>query len=130
MKSNKLVLLAIALLWGLSACVSDVKPLLKPTESDIGTRIATQQKWLSQEVAAHSFPQEHARIIQENLDRIKEKYSRAQAQGALTPKETESLSAMLDKNSEAIFRAKQKIRSKDQRMSPQEEVGGRELPNL
>lgn len=130
MKTAGLTLFMIMLLCAVSACVSEVKPILKPAASDIGTRIATQQRWLDQEVAVHSFPYEHARIIQDNLDGIKAKYSQLQARGELTPKETEALGSMLDKNSEAIFRAKQKVKSKDLRISPQEDVGGQELPNF
>lgn len=90
-----------------AACVSEVKPLLRPAEPDLGERIASQQKQLDLSLAAGALSRQQARTLQENLDGIKETYSRLQAEGRLTPKEIASLHRMLDKNSDAIFRARQ-----------------------
>ena len=88
-----------------AGCASEVKPLLKPVESDIPTRIANQQKWLNQDVALHALTREKAQPIQENLNRIKERYNGLQAQGSISPKDSDSINRMLDENSDLMFRA-------------------------
>ena len=101
----KTVAFVILVLFSAAACMSEVKPLLKPAESDIPTRIATQQKWLDQNIAAHALTREQAEPIKENLDRIRERYDRLSAQGTISPKDADSLSRMLDENSDRLFRA-------------------------
>ena len=88
-----------------AGCVSEVKPLLKPVESDIPTRIANQQKWIDQDIALHALTREKAQPIQENLNRIKERYNQLQAQGTISPKDSDSISHMLDENSDLMFRS-------------------------
>ena len=99
------ILLLLWLILISQACVSEVKPVLKLVPTDIPARIASQQKQIDQGVAAQDFSPNAARKIQENLDRIKEKYSRLQAEGSLTAKATEALARMLNDNSDGIFRA-------------------------
>jgi len=91
-----------------AACVSEIKPILKPTETDIPTRIANQQKWLEQDIAAKAVMREDALPVQKKLNLIKDKYNRLQSVGALTARDSESLNKMLDETSESIFKLSQK----------------------
>ncbi len=93
----------------LAACISEVKPILKPTEVDIPNRIADQQKWLDQDIAAKAITRRKAMPITNKLKQIKEKYDLLQSAGPLTAKDSAEINRMLDKTSEAIFRAKQKV---------------------
>ncbi len=91
----------------LAACISEVKPILKPTEVDIPNRIANQQKWLDQDIASKAVPPrdiKEANSIRDKLKQIKEKYDRLQSAGALTAKDSEAINRMLDQTSELIFR--------------------------
>ncbi len=93
-----------------TACISEIKPVLKHTEVDIPNRIADQQKWLEQDIAAKAVDREDALPIQKKLHQIKEKYDRLRSAGALTAKDSEAINRMLDESSESIFRLKQKRR--------------------
>ncbi len=88
----------------LTACISEVKPILKPAELDVPARIANQLKWLDQGIASGEYTREAAKPIQERLYKIREKYNKMQASGALSARDSESLSRMLDETSEMIFR--------------------------
>lgn len=91
-----------------AACISEIKPILKPTEVDIPNRIANQLKWLDQDVAAKTITRQDASTIKEKLKQIKEKYDRLQSAGALTAKDSEAINRMIDQTSELIFVLKQK----------------------
>jgi len=96
-----LVLMTVFLV---ASCVSEIKPILKPAEVDIPTRIADQSKWLEQDVKANVILREDAIPIQKRLDQIKEKYNRLQSAGQLTEKDSKELNRMLDETSGEIFR--------------------------
>lgn len=91
-----------------AACISEVKPILKPTVVDIPNRIANQQKWLDQDIASKAVTPREASPIRVKLKHIKEKYDRLQSAGALSAKDSEAINQMLDETSELIFRVKQK----------------------
>lgn len=91
-----------------AACISEVKPVLKPAEVDIPNRIANQQKWLDQDIAAKAITREKAIPITKKLKQIKENYDRLQSAGALTAKDSQAINRMLDETSELIFRSKEK----------------------
>jgi hypothetical protein len=91
-----------------TACISEIKPILRPTEVDIPNRIANQQKWLDQDVAAKSTTLKDANTIRDKIKQIKEKYDRLQSAGALTPKDADAINKMLDQTSELIFLFRQK----------------------
>jgi len=91
-----------------TACIQEIKPLLKPVEVDIPNRIADQQKWLDQDIAARVIAREEARPIRDKLNQIKEKYDRLQSTASLTPKECGAMNKMLDETSESIFRLSQR----------------------
>jgi len=94
-----------------AACISEIKPILKPTEVDIPNRIANQQKWLNQDIASKTLAPKEAKeaiTIKDKLKQIKEKYDRLQSAGALTAKDSKEINRMLDQTSEMIFRLKLK----------------------
>ncbi len=91
-----------------AACVSEIKPILKPTEVDIPNRIANLLKWVDQDVAAKAITPQDAFSIKDKLKQIKEKYDRLQSAGALTAKDSEAINRMIDQISELIFVYKQK----------------------
>jgi hypothetical protein len=93
-----------------AACISEIKPVLKPTEVDIPNRIANQQKWLDQDITAKAITPKDALPVKDKLKQIKEKYDRLQSAGALTAKDCEAVNRMLDETSEKIFELKQKRR--------------------
>jgi len=96
-----------------AACISEVKPVLKPAEVDnIPNRIANQQKWLAQDIAAKAITPENAIPITKKLKQIKENYDRLQSAGALTAKDSQAINQMLDQTSELIFRSKEKRQQK------------------
>jgi len=95
-----------------AACISEIKPYLKPAEVDIPNRIANQQKWLDQDIAAKAITPENAFPIKKKLKQIKENYDRLQSAGALTAKDSQAINQMLDQTSELIFRVGQKRKQK------------------
>ena len=103
---RKIILIMSVLL--VSACISEVKPILKPVEVDIPNRIADQQKWLDQDIAAKAITQDDARPIRDKLNKINERYNRLQSAGTLTPEDSKTISRMLDETSDMIFRLKQR----------------------
>ena len=90
------------------ACMSEVKPLLKPTEVDIPNRIANLQKWVDEDIALAQTTRENAFPIQKKLYEIKVKYNGLLSAGPLTAKDSETINRMLDETSDALFRLTQK----------------------
>ena len=86
-----------------AACISEVKPVLRPAEVDIPNRIADQLKWLDQDLEAKSINTQDAILLKRKIKVIQEKYDRLQSAGALTAKDSAEISKMLDKTSELIF---------------------------
>ena len=94
--------------------MSEIKPILKPVDVDLQTRISGQQKELDLGIKAREFTRDQAKPIQDSLNRIKEQHDRLKAREALTPKEIKTLSRMLDETSDQIFRLTQKIKKSSQ----------------
>ncbi len=91
-----------------AACGSEIKPILKHApEADIPTRIANQQKWLT-EAVAHKELVGDASPIQIKLNKIREKYNKLQSAGTLTEKDSKEINEMLDETSDMVFRLRQK----------------------
>ena len=65
-------------------------------------RIKNQQKRINQGIKSGELTGEEAALLQDNLDWIKEKYSRMISDNILTKQERERLDRMLDQNSEMI----------------------------
>ena len=98
-----------------ASCISEIQPILKPTEVDIPNRIADQLKWLDQDLASKTVTPKEAKEaipIRDKLKQIKEKYDRLQSAGALTAKDSEAINRMLDQTSELIFRSIEKRQQK------------------
>jgi hypothetical protein len=88
----------------MGSCVSEIKPILKPAEVDIPTRVAEQQKWLDQYIKTYVISRADALPIQKELGQIKEKYDRLKSAGTITDKDSKSLNRKLDETSDLIFR--------------------------
>ncbi len=103
-------IILIMLFFLVAACNSEIKPYLKPApEADIPTRIANQQKWLTEAIARRELPYgSDASPIQIKLNKIKEKYSKLQSAGTLTDKDSKEINKMLDETSDMVFRLRQK----------------------
>lgn len=105
-KINGCVILLSFLL--VAACMSEVKPILKPTELDIATRIANEQKWVDQAVATKSITFNESKPIQIKLYQIKERYNLLQSAGKLSEKDSKKINEMLDDCSNMLFQTVQK----------------------
>ncbi len=86
------------------SCITEVKPFLKPKVVPIAQRIADQEKWLDQDIAAKAITVGNAIPVRAKLAQIKKKYDLLRSIGTLTPEESKSINQMLDKTSEQIFR--------------------------
>ncbi len=96
-----------------AGCLTEVKPLLKPVELDVPTRIADMQKWLDQAVASKELSHSVMKPIQVKLYQIKEKYNTVQQPGGgLKVKDAETLNRMLDECSNMLFQAREKKQNK------------------
>ena len=92
-----------------AGCLTEVKPLLKPVDLDVPTRIANMQKWLDQAVASKELTRNAIKPIQAKLYQIKEKYNMVeQPGGGLRVKDAETLNRMLDECSNILFQAREK----------------------
>lgn len=96
------------------ACVScgrltEVKPLLKPGAVTITQRIADQEKWIGQDLAAGALKPAQAREIRTCIEQIRKKYDLLKAGGTLTRADSENINQMLDQTSEQIFRMSTKM---------------------
>jgi acyl carrier protein phosphodiesterase len=95
-------------LFLVSACATEIKPVLKPVEVDIPNRIVNLQKWLAMEVEDKIIEFKDAKPIQDKLNEIKQRYDRLQSAGALTAKDSKEIAQMLDAISDQIFRLDQR----------------------
>ena len=91
-----------------AACMSEIKPILKPApKPDIATRIANQQKWLDEAIGHRELTSDVIRPVQEKLNKIKVKFDKLQSAGTLTPKDSKAINRMLDENSDMLFHLRQ-----------------------
>jgi hypothetical protein len=90
------------------AWMSEIKPILKPAEVDIPTRIVNLQKWQDQAVTSKEITREEAKPVRAKLDEIKEMYNRLQSAGKLSAKDSETINRMLDECSDMLYRVKQR----------------------
>ena len=92
----------------IAACMSEIKPILKPApKADIATRIANQQKWLNEAIAHRELTIDQIRPVQQKLNKIKEKYAKLQSAGTLSAKDSEAINRMLDECSDMVFHLRQ-----------------------
>lgn len=107
------IVLFVCMFSMLSACV--VQPG-RPTYEDrrdtyydypqFQYRIENQQRRINQGVASGELSRNEANLLQDNLDRIRNKYEKMTADRVLTSREIEKLEKLLDKNNEMIYRKK------------------------
>jgi polyhydroxyalkanoate synthesis regulator phasin len=83
-----------------------IKPIYKP---DAVLRFESQQKRIDNGIASGTLTKEEAKVVQDNLNRIKTKYTKMKADGTLTDAEEEKLHIMLDKNYNMIFDKKKNL---------------------
>jgi len=96
-----------------AGCMTEIKPYLKQGEvMDIPGRIASQEKWLAQDVDRKTITFPDAKPILDKLKQIKEKYDRLRSAGVLGDKDSRELNGLLDQTSDSIFRLTQKGKKK------------------
>ncbi len=101
----------IVLSFLLAGCLTEVKPILKPAELDVPTRITNMQKWLDEAVTSKELTYNLVRPAQKKLYEIKVKYNMMQQPGGvLKVKDAETLNRMLDECSQILFQAKEQKR--------------------
>jgi hypothetical protein len=76
-------------------------------ELGVQKRIAKQQKRINDGVISGRLTAPEARVLQENLNQVKNKEKKLRADGKLNSNEKERLHMMLDKNSKMIMNKKQ-----------------------
>lgn len=97
-----LLLICLALLT--QACISEVKPILKQTNSDIPARIANQQKQIDRLLSSGEPKDKIIKEAQKKLDLVKTRYARMEAEGRLTDSEIRKLTGMLDESGKLLFK--------------------------
>lgn len=107
------IIILIMTIFLVAGCMTEIKPYLKQSEvMDIPGRIASQERWLAQDVDQKAITLIDAKPIQKKLKQIKEKYDRLRSAGALGDKDSKELNGMLDQTSDSIFRLTQKGKKK------------------
>jgi len=100
--------LAVALLSLVTSCVmTDQGPVYQEVSDNyqrdiFRERIENQQKRINYGIESGELTRKEAGMLQDNLNWIRDKYSRMKTDGILTQNEQERLDKMLDQNSEMI----------------------------
>jgi len=111
MKKLSFVLLTLSLLFGLVSCVEPERRTYydnsygsydRADRYDIGTRIDNQQRRIDQGISSGDLTRREADVLMDNLNWIRDEYSRARRDGRLTQAETERLSEHLNQNNRMI----------------------------
>jgi predicted nuclease with TOPRIM domain len=110
MKRSYYLLITTTLFFSLSACEMGVRTY--PSESygtynpadryDIATRIGNQQKRINIGIEKGDLTRNEADMLQENLDHIRNEYSRMKSDGRLTQQEVDRLERDLEVNDRMI----------------------------
>jgi predicted PilT family ATPase len=108
MKNISVLFIVLGLLSIVTSCVASSQgPVYQERyanrKQDIfHERIENQQRRINQGIESGELTRKEARILQDNLNWIRNQYARMTANGILTQNEQERLDKMLDKNSEMI----------------------------
>jgi len=88
-----------------------VVPAVKPVTHDpqIMERFANQQRRIDDGVKKGTLTKDEATLVQDNLNRIKDKEAKLAADGKLTPEEKKILNDKLDMNGEMIKSQKKNV---------------------
>jgi hypothetical protein len=81
-------------------------PAKRLYDAAIEERIENQRKRIDQGVSSRELTRQETDIVQDNLNDIRERYSKMRKDNVLTMKEIENLDKMLDENSKMIDRKK------------------------
>lgn len=102
---------ALGMLAALSACVvHEAAPPPPPggayrhSQRDIQARISDQQARIDQGVRSGQLTHREADTLQGNLNYVRNEYARMRSDGRLNTREYERLDALLDQNSNMIYR--------------------------
>jgi hypothetical protein len=108
MKKIPVLFIGLALLSSVISCaVSDQgpvyhEPTVDYTQENFYERIEDQQKRINQGIESGELTRKEADMLQDNLDWVKGKYARMEADGIMTRDERDRLDRMLDRNSGMI----------------------------
>ncbi|MBI5076427.1 MAG: hypothetical protein HZB62_14850 [Nitrospirae bacterium] len=112
MKRGFLLLLTLGLLFGFVACVEAERrpygndgygPYDRADRYDIGARIDNQQRRIDQGISSGELTRYEADVLIDNLNWIRDEYSRARRDGRLSQSEIERLSEHLNQNNRMIM---------------------------
>lgn len=78
-----------------------------PKPPDIEQRLANQEKRIDQAVQAKELTPDDAKLVQDNVNKIKQDWTRLKTENKLTKEERDKLNARLDQNSELINQKRQ-----------------------
>lgn len=111
MRRAFLLLMTVGLLVGLGGCVQPEQrpyysdsygPYDQADRYDIGTRINNQQRRIDQGISSGELTRREADVLIDNLNWIRDEYTRARRDGRLTQTEIERLSEHLNQNNRMI----------------------------
>ena len=86
--------------------VKRLYPAPEHHKPEFESRIESQQRRIDQGIASGELTRKEADIVQDNLDRIRDAYSRMKSDGRLTQQEREKLDRKLDHNDKMIYNKK------------------------
>ena len=96
--------LAVLILAG--ACVMEQRPARENRAGDFQERIRDQRERIEQGIRSGELTRSEADILLDNLDRLRDRFSRMKADGRLTVEEQQRLDQMLDRNNQMIYNKK------------------------
>lgn len=111
MRRTVLSLVTVVLLFGLIACVETQSrpsyndsygPYDRADRYDVGTRIDNQQRRIDQGISSGELTRREADVLIDNLNWIRDEYSRSKRDGRLSQSEIERLSEHLNQNNRMI----------------------------
>lgn len=111
MRRMVLLLVTMGLFFSLSACIEPVRrpysgdsygPYDRADRYDVGARIDNQQRRIDQGISSGDLTRREADVLIDNLNWIRDEYSRAKRDGRLSQSEIERLSEHLDQNNRMI----------------------------
>ena len=107
MKRVLILGLLLSLLCTLPACVHEQREGPHYVDSnDIAARVDNQQHRIDDGIRSGQITRHEANMLQDNLNYIRNEFSRISVNNRLTQHEHERLNRLLDQNSEMIYREK------------------------
>ncbi|MFP5212205.1 MAG: hypothetical protein ACLGPL_02390 [Acidobacteriota bacterium] len=106
-------MLMVVLLFGVVSCAYPPPPAPAPGPQrgpDVLTRIDNQQRRIDQGVSSGQLTRNEAAILQDNLNWIKQRYTKMASDGVIGPKDSAKLENMLDENDSMIYEKRHNIR--------------------